>query len=135
MKSSELISAWDSLPEDLCIANYGVDLVLRGKRLDLSHFKGFTEMERLDALNYLISGKDYLVIAPTSSGSFVPISQMSPEDLVISATFKAKMESFAIIDDEILPVFNELVSLFNDPDPESAAQALEGAQDMVFDQT
>ena len=34
----------------------------------------------------------------------------------------------------MLPVFSELVSLWKDPDPSAAAQALEDIQDMVFDQ-
>jgi len=135
MKTSELISAWDGLPEDPCIAYFGGDLVIRGRRIDLSHFKQFTESERLDALNSLISGKDYLVISPSSCGSFVPISQMEPDLLIAAATSKAKMESLPIIDAEILPVFNEFISLMTDADPLVASQALEDLQDMVFDQT
>jgi len=135
MKSSELISAWDGLPEDPCIAYYGGDLVIRGRRIDLSHFKQYTETERLDALNTLIQSKDYLVIAPSACGSYVPISQMEPDSLIAAATHKAKMESLAIIDPEILPVFTELASLLTDPDPSTASQALEDLQDMVFDQS
>jgi len=89
----------------------------------------------LDALNSLVSGKDYLVIAPSACGSFVPISQMEPDLLIAAATSKAKMESLPIIDAEILPVFNEFISLMTDSDPLVASQALEDLQDMVFDQT
>ena len=135
MKSSELISAWDGLPEDPCIAYYGGDLVIRGRRIDLSHFKQYTETERLDALITLIQSKDYLVIAPSTCGSYVPISQMEPDSLIAAATYKAKMESLAIIDPEILPVFTELASLLTDPEPSTASQALEDLQDMVFDQS
>ena len=135
MKTSELVSAWDGLPEDPCIAYFGGDLVIRGRRIDLSHFRQYTESERLDALNSLVSGKDYLVIAPSACGSFVPISQMEPDLLIAAATSKAKMESLPIIDAEILPVFNELISLMTDSDPLVASQALEDLQDMVFDQT
>ena len=135
MKTSELVSAWDGLPEDPCIAYFGGDLVIRGRRIDLSHFRQYTESERLDALNSLVSGKDYLVIAPSACGSFVPISQMEPDLLIAAATSKAKMESLPIIDAEILPVFNEFISLMTDSDPLVASQALEDLQDMVFDQT
>ena len=135
MKTSELISAWDGLPEDPCIAYYGGDLVIRGRRIDLSHFKQFTETERLDALNSLIQSKDYLVISPSTCGSYVPITQMEPGLLIAAATDKAKMESSPIIDSEFFPVFSELASLLTDPDPSTASQALEDLQDMVFDQT
>ena len=59
---------------------------------------------------------------------------MSPEDLIFSAMAKVKMESVPIIDDAIAPVFNEIASILNDSDPDTAAQVLEDLQDMVFDQ-
>ena len=48
---------------------------------------------------------------------------------------KARNENSAIIDDDIMPVFDELVTLLKDVDPSVSAQALEDVQDMVFDQT
>ena len=56
---------------------------------------------------------------------------MEPDLLIAAATAKAKMETLAIIDPEILPVFNELASLLTDPDSSTASQALEDLQDMV----
>jgi len=71
MSSSALIQAWNTLPEDTCIANYGGDLLLKGKRVAISHFGAYTEEEKLEALNNLISSKHCLVIAPSACGTFV----------------------------------------------------------------
>ena len=85
--------------------------MLSGKKVNLSHYRAYTETERLDGLNYLVSSKEYLVIAPSVGGSYVPITQVTPDELILAATTKAKIESFPMIDAEILPVFEELVSL------------------------
>jgi len=135
METSSLVAAWESLPEDPAIAYFGQDTMLRGRRIDILDYKGFTEQEKLDALNSLVPNKHALVLAPSTTGSFVPISEMSTEALIFSATLKARTESCAIIDSEIRPVFDELVSLLEDSDSGVAAQALENLQDMVFDQT
>ena len=121
MSSLPLIAAWDALLEEPCSANFGGNLVLSGKKVDLSHYRAFTEMERLDGLNYLVSSKEYLVIAPSVGGSYVPITRMTPEELIFAATTKAKLKSFSIIDAAILPVFEELVSLLKDVDPAVAS--------------
>jgi len=133
--SAALISAWDALPGDPAIANYGEPILLRGTKVTLSEYQAFTEDEKLEALNNLIGSKHCLVLAPSDCGSFVPISQMDTEKLIFSAKFKARNENSAIIDDDIMPVFDELVTLLKDVDPSVSAQALEDVQDMVFDQT
>ena len=94
-----------------------------------------TENERLEALNNLIASKHSLVIIPSSCGSFVPISQMATDDLLYSATFKPKIESSPIIDEDIKPIFDELASLLQVPEPGVSAQALEDVQDMISNQT
>ena len=71
-----------------------------------------------------------LVLAPSTTGTFVPKGEMSTEALVFSATLKARTENCPIIDSEMRPVFDEMVTLLQDSDPTSAAQALD---DMVFD--
>ena len=83
----------------------------------------------------MIESKHSLVIAPSTCGSFVPISQMATDELLFSATFEPKIESCPIIDSEISPVFDELASLLKDPEPSVSAQALEDIQDVVMDQT
>ena len=133
--SSALVSAWDALPGDPAIANYGEPILLRGTKVTLSEFQAFTEDEKLEALNNLIGNKHCLVLAPSDCGSFVPVSQMDTDKLIFSAKYKARNECSAIIDDDIMPVFDELVTLLNDVDPSVSAQALEDVQDMVFDQT
>jgi len=133
--SSALISAWDALPGEPAIAYYGEETMLRGTKVDMSEYKAFTEEEKLDALNNLIGSKHCLVIAPSDCNTFVPISQMDTQALILSAKTKARTETSAIIDAEILPVFEELVSLLKDPEPSVSAQALESIQDMIFDQT
>ena len=133
--SSALVSAWDALPGDPAIANYGEPILLRGTKVTLSEYQAFTEDEKLEALNNLIGSKHCLVLAPSDCGCFVPISQMDTDKLIFSAKFKARNENSAIIDDEILPVFDELVTLLNDVEASVSAQALEDIQDMVFDQT
>ena len=135
MSSLDLNSAWESLPEDPCVAYFGGDVSLRSKRIVISHFSTFTEAEKLDALRNLVPNKHCLVIAPSTCGSYVPVSQMAPEDLVFSATSKANTEPHPIIDADLLPVFKELETLLTDADPAVAAQALENMQDMVFDQS
>ena len=133
--SSALISAWDALPGDPAIANFGQPIMLRGTKVLLSEFQAYTEDEKLEALNNLIGSKHCLVLAPSDCGSFVPVSQMDTDKLIFSAKFKARNETSAIIDDEIMPVFDELVTLLEDVDPAVSAQALEDVQDMIFDQT
>ena len=135
METSALTAAWESLPDEPAIAYYGKDTMLHGKKIDILEYRAFTEKDKLDALNTLVPNKHALVIAPSTSGTFVPISEMSTEDLIFSATLKARTESSAIIDSEIRPVFDELVNLLQDSDSGVAAQALEDLQDMVFDQT
>jgi len=135
INSSALVSAWDALPGDPAIANYGEPILLRGTKVTLSEYQAFTEDEKLEALNNLIGSKHCLVLAPSDCGCFVPISQMDTDKLIFSAKFKARNENSAIIDDEILPVFDELVTLLNDVEASVSAQALEDIQDMVFDQT
>ena len=88
-------------------------------------FRAYTEEERLDALNILVVSKHCLVVAPSTCGSFVPISQMSTEDLIFSALFKPRNKSAPIIDTETRPVFDELVTLLKDPEAAVSAQALE----------
>jgi hypothetical protein len=131
--SSALISAWDALPGDPAIAYFGEPIMLRGTKVTLSEYQAFTEDEKLEALNNLIGSKHCLLIAPSTCNTYVPISQMETDQLILSAKTKARNEVSAIIDEEIMPVFDEMVTLLNDPDP--AAQALEDVQDMIFDQT
>ena len=106
--------------------------MLRGTKVLLSEFQAYTEDEKLEALNNLIGSKHCLVLAPSDCGSFVPVSQMDTDKLIFSAKFKARNETSAIIDDEIMPVFDELVTLLEDVDPAVSAQALEDVQDMTF---
>ena len=135
MNSQDLNSVWEGLPEDPCVAYFGGDIALRGKRIAISHFSTYTETEKLEALKNLIPNKHCLVIAPSSCGSYVPVSQMAPEDLILAATKKANIEPSAIIGGDLLPVFREFETLLTDVDPSVAAQALEELQDMVFDQS
>ena len=135
MNSQDLNSVWEGLPEDPCVAYFGWDIALRGKRIVISHYSTFTETEKLEALKNLIPNKHCLVIAPSSCGSYVPVSQMAPEDLILAATKKANIEPSPIIDGDLLPVFKEFETLLTDVDPSVAAQALEEMQDMVFDQS
>ena len=135
MKSSSLLQAWAALPREPAIAYFGEENLLFGARIAISDFRAFTEDERLEALNNVIQSKHSLVIAPSTCGSFVPVSQMSTDELIFSATFKPKIESCPIIDKEIKPVFDELTSLLQDPEPAVSAQALEDIQDMVMDQS
>ena len=135
MNSQDLNSVWEGLPEDPCVAYFGGDIALRGKRIVISHYSTYTETEKLEALKNLIPNKHCLVIAPSSCGSYVPVSQMAPEDLILAATKKANIEPSPIIDGDLLPVFREFETLLTDVDPSVAAQALEELQDMVFDQS
>jgi len=135
MKSSSLLQVWSALPRESAIAYFGEENLLFGARIQISDFRAFTEDERLEALNNVIQSKHSLVIAPSTCGSFVPVSQMATDELIFSATFKPKIESCPIIDKEIKPVFDELTSLLQDSDPAVSAQALEDIQDMVMDQT
>ena len=135
MESSSLAAAWGALPDEPAILYYGKDLMTTGKKIDILDYKAFTEGDKLDALNSLVPNKHALVLAPSSTGSFVPVSEMATDALIFSATLKARTESSAIIDSEIRPVFDELVNLLQDSDSGVAAQALEELQDMVFDQT
>ena len=133
--SSALVAAWGSLPREPAIAYYGEDSLIQGVKVCISEYLAFTESERLDALNTMVDSKHCLVIAPATCGSYVPISQMATEELIFSALLKPRNESSSIIDSEIRPVFDELVTLLKDPEPAVSAQALEDIQDMVMDQT
>ena len=133
--SSALVAAWGSLPREPAIAYYGEDSLIEGIKVCISEYQAFTEIEKLDALNTLVDSKHCLVIAPATCGTYVPISQMATEELVFSALLKPRNESASIIDSEIRPVFEELVTLLKDPEPAVSAQALDDIQDMVMDQT
>ena len=122
---SSLVAAWSALPKEPAIAYNGQDSLLEGKKISISEYKGFTEHERLDALNNMVDRKHCFDIAPATCGSYVPISQMPTEELVFSALFKPRNESAPIIDAEIWPVFDELVTLLKDPEAVVSAQALE----------
>ena len=123
--SSALVAAWGSLPKEPAIAYYGEDSLIEGIKVSISEYQAFTEMEKLDALNTLVDSKHCLVIAPATCGTYVPISQMATEELVFSALLKPRNESASIIDSEIRPVFEELVTLLKDPEPAVSAQALD----------
>ena len=133
--SASLISAWDALQGEPAVAHDGELVVHRGTKVLMSEYQAFTEDEKLETLNNLIGSKHCLVIAPSTCNTYVPISQMETDQLILSAKTKARNEVSAIIDEEIMPVFDEMVTLLNDPDPATAAQALEDVQDMIFDQT
>ena len=135
MNTSSLLQAWSSLPKEHAIAYFGEENLLFGAKITISEYRAFTEDERLEALNNVIESKHSLVIAPSSCGSFVPVSQMSTEELLFSATFKPKIESCPIIDKDMRPVFDEIASLLKDPEASVSAQALDDLQDMVMDQT
>ena len=47
--------------------------MLRGEELIFFGYKAFTEQEKLDALNSVIPNKHSLVLAPSSTGVYVPI--------------------------------------------------------------
>ena len=111
MESSSLVAAWQSLPDDPAIAYYGGDLMVRGKILDILEYMAFTEQEKLDALNHIVLNKHALVLALSTTG-------VCP-----------------IIDSEIRPLFDEIVTLLQDSNPGIAAKALENLQDMVLYQT
>ena len=83
----------------------------------------------------MVPNKHSLVISPSTTGSFVPISEMATDDLMFSAPLKARTESSAFDDSEIRPFFDELVTLLKDSDSSVAAQILEDLHDMVFEQT
>ena len=97
--------------------------MLRGEELIFFGYKAFTEQEKLDALNSVIPNKHLLVLAPSSTGVYVPIqiSEMVTDDLIFSATLKARTEASAIIDTDTRPVFDELVTLLKDSDKAVAA--------------
>ena len=135
INSSALVAAWGSLPREPAIAYYGEDSLVEGIKITIAEYRAFTEMEKLDALNTLVDSKHCLVIAPATCGSYVPVSQMATEDLIFSALLKPRNEPACLIDSEIRPVFEELVTLIKDPEPAVSAQALEDIQDMVMDQT
>ena len=56
--------------------------MLRGRQIDILEFEAFTEQKKLDACNSVVPNKHSLVlcISPSTTGSFVPISEMAAED-------------------------------------------------------
>ena len=135
INSSALVASWGSLPREPAIAYYGEDSLVEGIKITIAEYRAFTEIEKLDALNTLVDSKHCLVIAPATCGSYVPVSQMATEELIFSALLKPRNEPACLIDSDIRPVFEELVTLIKDPEPAVSAQALEDIQDMVMDQT
>ena len=130
-----LRQAWDALPDVPLIPNYGEDLVVFGKKVEIAHYSKYNSLDILEALQTLIPSKHSLVMVPSFGGTPVFLPQMAKEVFKNSATFSSKMETSAIIDGEFLQAFESLCTRMDHEEAGEAMDAREMADDMVFDRT
>jgi len=130
-----LRQAWDALPDVPLIPNYGEDLVVWGKKVEIAHYSKYNSLDILEALQTLFPSKHSLVLAPSFGGTPVFIPQMTKEALKSSACLTSKMETSAIIDGEFLEGFEILCNRMDHEDQGQAMDAREMADDMLFERT
>ena len=130
-----LRQAWDALPDVPLIPNYGEDLVVFGKKVEIAHYSKYNSSDILEALQTLIPSKHSLVLIPSFGGTPVFIPQMTKEALRSSACLSSKMETSAIIDGEFLEGFEVLSNRMDHEDQGEAMDAREMADDMLFERT
>ena len=130
-----LRQAWDALPDVPLIPNYGEDLVVWGKKVEIAHYSKYNSLDILEALQTLIPSKHSLVLIPSFGGTPVFIPQMTKEALRSSACLSSKMESSTIIDGEFLEAFEVLSNRMDHEDQGEAMDAREMADDMLFEKT
>ena len=130
-----LEQAWRALPDVSMIPDYGVDLVVQGKKVEICHYTQYNALEILEALQKLIPSKHCLVLGPSFGGTPVPISQMCGEALISAATQKFKLETSPIISGEFVDGFECLRARMDSYVKEEADDAKEMMEDMVFEQT
>ena len=64
-----LRQAWDALPDVPLIPNYGEDLVVWGKKVEIAHYSKYNSLDILEALQTLIPSKHSLVLIPSFGGT------------------------------------------------------------------
>jgi len=130
-----LDQAWRALPDVPMIPDYGVDLVVLAKKVEIGQYSTYDALDILEALQKLIPSKHCLILGPSFGGTPVPISNMCGDALIAAATQKFKLETSPIIEGEFVAAFECLRARMQSNVKEDADEAKEMMEDMVFDQT
>lgn len=135
MSQSDLVSAWNAQPGIPFIPDYGIDVVLMGKRIEIGHLSSYSKGEILLALKQFIPSKHLVVLTSSNNGTPITIGTMSIQQLKDCVLWKPRVEPSAIIGTEFKAAFHSLYRQALSNDAQDATEALDMAQNLSFDCT
>jgi len=135
MSQSDLVSAWNAQPGIPFIPDYGIDVVLMGKRIEIGHLSSYSKGEILLALKQFIPSKHLVVLTSSNNGTPITIGTMSIQQLKDCVLWKPRVEPSAIIGTEFKAAFHSLYRQALSTDAQDATEALNMAQNLSFDCT
>ena len=97
MSQSDLVSEWNAQPGIPFIPDYGIDVVLMGKRIEIGHLSSYSKGEILLALKQFITSKHLVVLTSSNNGTPITIGTMSIQQLKDCVLWKPRVEPSAII--------------------------------------